>query len=81
MALASYDRLRDPTAAEVAFAVADELQGLGIATRLLEQLALRAPRRAASSASSSRSCPDNPAMLRVVADAGLRGRAARPPAA
>ena len=39
MAVATYDRLRDPAAAEVSFAVADELQGRGIGTRLLEQLA------------------------------------------
>src|SRR5262245_59161113 len=42
VALASYTRLRDPSAAEVAFAVADEEHGRGIATRLLEQLAARA---------------------------------------
>src|SRR5207342_2090369 len=39
VALASYVRLRDAHAAEVAFAVADEFQGRGIATRLLERLA------------------------------------------
>jgi acetyl coenzyme A synthetase (ADP forming)-like protein len=39
VALASYVRLRDPGSAEVAFAVADELQGHGVGTRLLEQLA------------------------------------------
>ena len=39
VALASYVRLRDPSSAEVAFAVADELQGHGVGTRLLEQLA------------------------------------------
>jgi acetyl coenzyme A synthetase (ADP forming)-like protein len=39
IALASYVRLRDPTAAEVAFVVADEYQRRGIGTRLLEQLA------------------------------------------
>ena len=42
IALASYARLRDPAAAEVAFAVANRLQGLGVGTRLLEQLARRA---------------------------------------
>ena len=42
IALASYVRLRDPTAAEVAFAVADAFQRRGIGTRLLEQLAGRA---------------------------------------
>jgi acetyl coenzyme A synthetase (ADP forming)-like protein len=42
VALASYARLRDPGSAEVAFVVADELQGRGVGTRLLEQLAARA---------------------------------------
>jgi acetyl coenzyme A synthetase (ADP forming)-like protein len=42
VALANYVRLRDPHAAEVAFVVADELQGRGVGTRLLEQLARRA---------------------------------------
>jgi acetyl coenzyme A synthetase (ADP forming)-like protein len=39
VALGSYARLRDPSRAEVAFAVADKLQGRGVGTRLLEQLA------------------------------------------
>jgi acetyl coenzyme A synthetase (ADP forming)-like protein len=42
VALAEYARLRNPTVAEVAFTIADELQGRGAATRLLEQLAARA---------------------------------------
>src|SRR5947209_20606055 len=42
VALAEYARLRDPEVAEVAFAVADDQQGRGIGTRLLEQLAARA---------------------------------------
>ena len=42
VALASYIRLRDPAAAEVAFVVADDLQRRGIGTRMLEQLAERA---------------------------------------
>ena len=42
VALASYVRLRNPRHAEAAFAVADEQQGRGIGTRLLEQLAERA---------------------------------------
>jgi len=42
VALASYARLREPAAAEVAFAVANDLQGRGVGTRLLEQLAARA---------------------------------------
>jgi len=42
VAVANFARLRDPKAAEVAFAVADEYQRRGIGTRLLEQLAARA---------------------------------------
>src|SRR5689334_8965210 len=42
VAVANYVRLRDRRTAEVAFAVADELQGRGIATRLLERLAAAA---------------------------------------
>ena len=42
VALGSFDRLRDATAAEVAFAVSDDMQGVGVGTRLLEQLAVRA---------------------------------------
>jgi acetyl coenzyme A synthetase (ADP forming)-like protein len=44
VALASYVRLRDPSAAEGAFAVADAYQQRGIGTRLVEQLAERASR-------------------------------------
>lgn len=39
LAAASYDLLREPGAAEVAFAVADEFRERGAATRMLEQLA------------------------------------------
>lgn len=42
VAIAGYDRLREPGAAEVAFAVADDFQGRGVATRMLEQLAAHA---------------------------------------
>ena len=52
----NYVRLRDPQSAEAAFAVADEFQGKGIGTRLLEQLAQRAA-ATASRRSSPRSCP------------------------
>jgi acetyl coenzyme A synthetase (ADP forming)-like protein len=39
VAIASYARLREVAAAEIAFAVDDRLQGRGVGTRLLEQLA------------------------------------------
>ena len=39
VAVAGYDRLREPGAAEVAFAISQEFQGRGAGTRLLEQLA------------------------------------------
>ena len=42
VAVGNYVRLRDPHAAEAAFAVADDFQRKGIGTRLLEQLAQRA---------------------------------------
>ena len=42
VALATYVQLHDPSRAEVAFAVADELHGRGIGTRLLERLAAHA---------------------------------------
>ena len=45
VAAASYDLLREPGAAEVAFAVADQFRGRGTATRMLEQLAAIAAER------------------------------------
>ena len=42
VAVANYERLRDPRVAEAAFAVADAYQRRGIGTRLVEQLAERA---------------------------------------
>ena len=38
VALGSYDRLREPGGAEVAFTVADDFQGRGVATQILEHL-------------------------------------------
>jgi acetyl coenzyme A synthetase (ADP forming)-like protein len=70
VAAANYVRLRDARSAEVAFAVADEFQGRGIGTRLLEQLA-----SAAASVGIEEFVAevmlDNSAMLRVFADAGF----------
>ena len=45
VAAASYDLLREPGAAEIAFAVAEEFRGRGTATRMLEQLAAIAAER------------------------------------
>ena len=68
--LASFSRLRDQSTAEVAFAVADEEQGRGIGTRLLEQLATRAAdigiRTFVAEVMAA-----NRAMLRVFSDAGF----------
>lgn len=44
VAIGNYSRLRDPSAAEAAFAVADAYQRRGVGTRLVEQLAERAAR-------------------------------------
>jgi acyl-CoA synthetase (NDP forming)/GNAT superfamily N-acetyltransferase len=68
--LASYDRLRDPAVAEVAFAVADDLQGVGVGTRLLEQLAARAAARGIERLVFE-ILHGNSAMLGVVAAAGF----------
>jgi acetyl coenzyme A synthetase (ADP forming)-like protein len=70
VAHAGYVRLRDPLSAEVAFAVADELQGHGVGTRLLEQLAESAA-TAGIATFLAEVMPDNIAMLRVFADAGF----------
>jgi acetate---CoA ligase (ADP-forming) len=70
VAVATYDRLRDPAKAEVAFAVADELQGRGIGTRLLEQLAAAAGAHGIERFVAV-VLPSNVAMLRVFFDAGF----------
>ena len=70
VSLASYVRLRDVGTAEVAFAVADELQGRGIATRLLERLAALANVFGIEEFLAE-VMPDNSAMLRVFAEAGF----------
>jgi acetyl coenzyme A synthetase (ADP forming)-like protein len=71
VALATYVRLRDPNRAEVAFAVADELHGRGIGTRLLERLADHAS-AVGISEFVAEVLPDNRAMLRVFDDAGFQ---------
>jgi len=70
VAVAEFMRLRDETSAEVAFAVADELQGRGIGTRLLEQLASRAA-AAGVERFVAEVLPENAAMLAVFRDAGF----------
>jgi acetyl coenzyme A synthetase (ADP forming)-like protein len=68
--LANYVGLRDPRAAEVAFAVADELQGRGLGTRLLERLAERAA-AAGVERFVAYVLAENTAMLGVFRDAGF----------
>jgi acetyl coenzyme A synthetase (ADP forming)-like protein len=70
VALASYVRLRDLRSAEVAFAVADEFQGRGIGTRLLERLAELAA-FVGIEEFVAEVLPANAPMLRVFADAGF----------
>lgn len=70
VAVGEYDRLRDPAAAEAAFAVADELQGHGIGTRLLERLAALAAEHGIERF-VAQVLPDNRAMLGVFEGAGL----------
>jgi len=70
VSLASYVRLRDREAAEVAFAVADGYQGRGIGTRLLEQLAERAAEQGIARFVAE-VIADNRPMLRVFSEAGF----------
>ena len=70
VAVATYDRLRDPARAEVSFAVADELQGRGIGTRLLEQLAAIAGSHGIGRFVAV-VLPENVRMLGVFRDAGF----------
>ncbi|HEX2506420.1 MAG TPA: GNAT family N-acetyltransferase, partial [Gaiellaceae bacterium] len=70
VALANWSRLRDPRRAEVAFAVADDVQGRGIGTRLLEQLAETAG-DAGVEEFVAEVLPENSAMLGVFRDAGF----------
>ncbi len=76
VALASYIRLRDRSRAEVAFAVTDELQGHGVGTRLLEQLAHDAQRSGIAVFEAETLATDAP-MLRVFEGAGFAIRRRR----
>lgn len=71
--VASYEPTSEPGVAEVAFAVADDLHGRGIATLLLEHLVSLGQARHLQ-AFSAQTLPENIAMLRVFADAGLSVR-------
>jgi len=70
VALANYARLRDPAAAEVAFTVADDQQGRGIGTRMLEQLAERAALVGIEHFVAD-VMGENAAMMKVFEDAGF----------
>jgi acetyl coenzyme A synthetase (ADP forming)-like protein len=70
IAVAEFAGLDDPTTAEVAFAVADEYQGRGVGTRLLEQLAVLGG-AARIERFVAEVLPENRAMLGVFADAGF----------
>jgi acetyl coenzyme A synthetase (ADP forming)-like protein len=70
VALANYVRLRDPSAAEAAFAVADAYQRRGIGTRLVEQLAERAARHGIERFVAE-VLPDNRRMLGVFSALGF----------
>jgi acetyl coenzyme A synthetase (ADP forming)-like protein len=73
VALGSFARLRDPHEAEAAFVVADELQGHGIGTRLLERLAALAA-DAGVERFVAEVLPANRKMLSVFAEAGFAVR-------
>ena len=70
VALATYVRLHDPRRAEVAFAVADDLHGRGVGTRLLERLAAHASESGIEEFVAE-VLPQNHAMLGVFDDAGF----------
>ena len=71
--VASYELTADASAAEVALAVADGMHRHGIATLLLEHLVSLARARGVKVLVAD-VLPDNPAVLRVLGDAGLAVR-------
>ena len=71
--VASYEPAGRPGAAEVAFAVADQMHGRGVATLLLEHLVSLARSRGVACLTAE-TLPENSAMLRVFADVGLSVR-------
>jgi acyl-CoA synthetase (NDP forming)/GNAT superfamily N-acetyltransferase len=68
--LASYEPAGQPGTAEVAFAVADRMHHRGVATLLLEHLVSLARANGVHTFTAA-TLPENIAMLRVFADAGL----------
>ena len=68
--VASYEATGRPGVAEIAFAVPDDMHHRGIATLLLEHLVSLARRRELQ-AFTAETLPENAAMLRVFAQAGL----------
>jgi len=68
--VASYEPTARTGAAEVAFAVADQMHGRGVATLLLEHVVSFA-RSHGVTCLTAETLPENAAMLRVFADAGL----------
>ena len=70
VAIANYERLRDPRVAEAAFAVADAYQRRGIGTRLIEQLAEQAGRQGIERMVAE-VLADNRDMLRVFESIGF----------
>ena len=75
VAVAGFEGLREPRAAEVAFAVADDFQNRGVGTRMLEQLAEIAAERGIQRFDAE-VLFNNVAMLRVFQDAGFAVRRA-----
>lgn len=69
MGVGRYDRLDDPTEAEVAFNISDKHQGRGIGSILLEHLAVAA-RENGIRRFTAEVLPENRKMLMVFADAG-----------
>jgi acyl-CoA synthetase (NDP forming)/RimJ/RimL family protein N-acetyltransferase len=68
--VASYETTGRPGVAEIAFAVADDMHGRGVATLLLEHLVSLARERGLT-AFAGETLPENLSMQRVLADAGL----------
>ena len=76
VAVAGYDQLRDPAAAEVSFAIAAPFRGRGLGTRMLEQLAEHAA-AVGLERFEAEVLGDNSQMLVVFRDAGFAVRGER----